>query len=495
MEITELTDVERRVWEAYPKGRTVDLRETPDDGPEGAPEAGAAWGPERTVRAEILRALLLGDHTRADGEVPLLRLMGARISGRLDLRYAEIAAPIHLWACLFEEIPDLYGAQLRQLNLGRSVLPGLHAIALRVDGSLRLTRCRVRGPVRLGGARITGAVFLDRAHVGEAGATYSEPVLALNRVTVDDDFQADGGFTAHGQVRMDGAVITGNITFDDAVLSDPGGTALDASNLSGGTDFHAMRLTARGRVNLRGARIPGQLNLAYARLSHPDGDALRASSLTVGELWLREAATIEGRVNLRRSHLDLLHIASGTWPDEVRLDGLTYTTLDPHEPAARRLEALERDTDGFVPSAYEQLTAAYRRIGDDAAARTVQLAKQRRHRATLAWYARAWGHLQDVTVGYGFRPTRAAVWLLSLLLVGAVTFALREPVALKPDEAPEFSPVFYTLDLLLPIIEFGQEKAYAARGVYQWFGYGLVVTGWTLATTIAAGITRSITRQ
>ncbi|MEU6989438.1 membrane-associated oxidoreductase [Streptomyces sp. NPDC046465] len=490
MEISELTDAERRVWEAVPLQRTVDFRPTR----EGVPTAGADWGPERTVRAEVLRALLL-DGPRRNGEVPVLRVTGARITGQLNLQYADVAGPVHLWSCYFDEVPDLYGAHLRQLNLGRSVLPGLHAIALRVDGSLRMTGCRVRGPVRLGGARISGAVFLDGAHVGVEGVTYSEPVLALNRVTIDDDFQADGGFRAHGLVRLSGAVIAGNITFDDALLSNPGGTALHASNLSGGTDLHAMRVRANGRLNLRGARIPGQLNFAYARLSNPGGVALRASSLTVGELWLRGAAPIEGTVSLRRAQLDLLHIAPETWPEEVRLDGLTYTTLDPHEPVPRRLQALERDADGYVPYAYEQLTAAYRRSGDDASARTVQLAKERRHRATLAWPARVWGHLQDVTVGYGFRPTRAAVWLLSLLLVGAVTYAVRQPTALKPEESPEFNPLFYTLDLLLPIVDFGQERAYAAQGAYQWFGYALIVLGWTLATTIAAGVTRSISRQ
>ncbi|MET7359605.1 membrane-associated oxidoreductase [Streptomyces sp. NPDC005562] len=490
MEITELTAAERRVWEAFPLGRTVDFCER--DGESAEP--GAGWGPERTVRGEVLRWLLLSG-PRQDGEVPVLRVTGARITGLLNLHYAEVAGPIHLWACYFDEVPDLYGAQLRQLYLGRSVLPGLHATALRVDGSLRMTGCRVRGPVRLGGARISGAVFFDGAHVGEEGVTYPEPVLALNRVTMDDDFQAGGGFRAHGQVRLSGSVISGNITFDDAVFHNPGGTALDAATLSCGSDLHAMRLRSHGRVSLRGARIPGQLNFAYARLSHPDGVALHASSLAAGELWFRDAAPVEGAVNLRRTQLDLLHIAPETWPDEVLLSGLTYGTLNPHEPPARRLQALERDGDGYVPYAYEQLTAAYRRVGDDAAARTVQLAKERRHRATLSWYARAWGHLQDVTVGYGFRPTRAAVWLLSLLLVGAVTYAVREPAALKPAESPEFNPLFYTLDLLLPIVDFGQEKAYASQGAYQWFGYALVVLGWTLATTIAAGVTRAISRQ
>ncbi|MFH8606263.1 membrane-associated oxidoreductase [Streptomyces sp. NPDC018029] len=490
MEISELTDAERLLWEAFPLGRTVDFRTTCEEGP----EFGAGWGPERTVRAEVLRALLLNG-PRRDGETPVLRLAGARISERLDLQYADVAGPVHIWACYFDDVPDLYGAQLRQLNLSRSVLPGLHAIALRVDGSLRMSKCRVRGPVRLGGARISGAVFLNGAHVGEQGVAHSEPVLALNRVTIDDDLQADEGFTAHGQVRLAGAVIAGYVSFDDAVLSDPGGTALHASNLSVGTDLHVARLKASGRLNMPGARIPGMIDFEGARLSDPGGTALRASNVVGGSLYLAEAEPIQGVVTLRGCQLDFLHIAPETWPDQVRLDGLTYARLGPPEPAERRLQVLERDTDGYVPYAYEQLTAAYRRNGDDAAARTVQLAKHRRHRATLPWYARAWGHLQDVTVGYGFRPTRAAAWLLSLLLVGSVTFALREPPALKPDESPDFNALFYTLDLLLPIVDFGQEKAYAAEGAYQWFGYTLLVLGWTLATTIAAGITRAISRQ
>ncbi|MEV8015558.1 membrane-associated oxidoreductase [Streptomyces sp. NPDC086554] len=489
MEISELTAAEARVWEAYPRGRTVDFRPSPQDDP----ESGAGWGPERTLRAEVLSELLL-DGPRREGQTPVLRVTGARISGRLDLQYADVAAPVHLWSCYFDDTLDLYGAQFRQLYLGRSVLPGLHAVALRVDGSLRMSGCRVRGPVRLGGARIAGPVFFDRAVLGEEGVDLSEPVLALHRATIDDDLQA-GGFTAHGLVRLAGAVVAGSITFDDAVLDNPGGTALHASNLSGGADLHAVRLTARGRINMPGARIPGHLDFDSAHLSNPGGTALRASGLTGGTLWLDKAARIEGAVALRGAQLGLLHIAPEIWPDQVRLDGLTYTRLGPNEPAERRLEVLERDTEGYVPHAYEQLTAAYRGIGDDAAARTVQLAKLRRHRGTLSWWARAWGYLQDFTVGYGFRPGRAALWLLSLLLIGSVTYAVHHPRALKPDEAPEFDPVFYTLDLLLPIVGFGQEQAYAAQGAYQSLSYALIVMGWTLATTIAAGVTRAISRQ
>jgi hypothetical protein len=141
------------------------------------------------------------------------------------------------------------------------------------------------------------------------------------------------------------------------------------------------------------------------------------------------------------------------------------------------------------------LTASYLRIGDERAARLVQLAKQRRHRMTLPWYGRLWGHVQEATVGYGFRPLRAAGWLLSLLAVGSVVYGLRPPRALKAGEAPEFNPVFYTLDLLVPVISFGQEGAFGPRGWYQWLSYVLVVTGWILATTVVAGVSRSVSRQ
>ncbi|MFJ6567184.1 membrane-associated oxidoreductase [Streptomyces sp. NPDC091292] len=497
MEITDLNPAERRLWEAFPSGAGVDLR--PDGEPEDAVVSGD-WGPERTVRAEVLRALLLSG-PRTDGEIPALRLTGARVTGRLDLQYATVDCAIRLWGCRFDEVLNLYGAQVRQLNLSESVLPGMRAATLRVDGVLRITGCRIAGPVLLGGARISGAFFLDRARLGvpdsggaRPGGSVREPVLQFNQGACEDDVWGRE-LVAYGEIRLDGAVVAGNVDLDDARLVHPGAGVLQAERLTVGSDLRAMRLHAEGLVDLRGARIPGQLNLAYARLANPGGMALRASSMVCGEMWLRASPPVQGKVNLRRSQLELLHVAPETWPREVNLDGLTYTTLAPHEPAARRLPLLDRDTAGYVPFSYEQLATAYRRIGDEAAARAVQLAKQRRHRTTLPWYAKVWGHLQEVTVGYGFRPIRAAGWLASLLAVGSVVFTLHHPPALKPGEAPTFQPVFYTLDLLLPVIDFGQEQAYAPEGWYQSLSYALIVMGWILATTIATGITRVISRQ
>ncbi|MFF4207970.1 membrane-associated oxidoreductase [Streptomyces sp. NPDC001796] len=489
MEITDLTPAERRVWEAFPLGEGVDFREGEDEDP----TEGASWGPERTLRAEVLRALLL-DGPERDGRIAGLKVRGARITGRLDLKYGTVGHPVRLRFCHFEEAPDLYGAQVVALVLSDSVLPGLTAGNLRAEGVVRITCCRVTGPVRLAGAKLSGALFANGARLGSPGEVPEEAVLQLNHAEVGTDVWAPG-LVAHGKVHLNGAVVRGHVNLNDAELYAPGGTALHAEVLTVGTDLHAMRLRTRGRVNLSGARIPRQLNLAYARLSNPDGQALRASSSVVGELWLREAAPIEGAVNLRGAQLELLHVPPEVWPDRVRIDGCSYRVLTPHLPAERRLPLLEREELGYLPYPYEQLTTAYRTVGDDAAARTVQLAKLRRHRRTLPRYARLWGYVQDAAVGYGFRPMRAAGWLLVLLCTGTLAFAVHRPPALKPSEAPEFNPLFYTLDLLLPIIDFGQESAYAPRGWYQWLSYVLIATGWVLATTIAAGVTRSLNRQ
>lgn len=204
---------------------------------------------------------------------------------------------------------------------------------------------------------------------------------------------------------------------------------------------------------------------------------------------------MQGTLSLRRAQIDDLFLEPEVVPEEVQFNKLVYTSLTPQEPADRRLPMLERDREGYVPHAYEQLTAAYRRIGDDRAARLVQLAKQRRHRATLAWYGRLWGHVQDATVGYGFHPLRACVWLVSLLAVGTVAYSLHHPPPLKADEAPRFNALFYTLDLLLPVISFGQESAFAPQGWYQSLSYALVIAGWILATTVFAGVTRTVNRQ
>lgn len=414
------------------------------------------------MRAAVLRALLFSSPGQAEG-IPALRLTGATITGRLDLAYAEIPFLIRLADCDFESTPDLSEARVRRLDLRASRLPGLTATGLRVDSDLTLADCRVSGPVLLGHTRVEGSIQAPRLHV-------------------------------HGEVVLETAQAAGALDLEDARLHNPGGDALNAPNLSLGTLLDAGGLDAEGRVRLTGAKAGGWISFIEARLHNPGGVALGLSSCEARQLTLRDAQPVTGDVRLHHSVFKAVEADPKVWPHAVRLEGLVYESLSPRLAADRRLPLLERDRDGFVPHSYEQLARSYRVAGEEGEARTVLLAAQRRRR-TLPRPARLWGHIQDVTVGYGFRPARAIAWLLALLLLGTVAYGLDEPPRSDPGKGPPFNALVYAADLLLPVIDFGQEKAFAPTGAHQWLAVLLIASGWILATTVAAGVTRSLTRQ
>lgn len=125
---------------------------------------------------------------------------------------------------------------------------------MRVDGVLRLSGCRVPGRIRLGGARLSGTFLLDRARLGHEGA--SEEVLHLNHSVLEDDVLGPG-MTADGEIRLNGASVAGQVDLTGAVVRNPGGRAVDAENLSVGSDVNATRARFEGRSASAARRSPG----------------------------------------------------------------------------------------------------------------------------------------------------------------------------------------------------------------------------------------------
>ena len=135
-----------------------------------------------------------------------------------------------------------------------------------------------------------------------------------------------------------------------------------------------------------------------------------------------------------------------------------------------------------------------RNSGEDADAREVLLAKHRRRRETLPLAAKMWGYLQDWTVAYGYRPGRAALWMAVLWAAGAVAFSRYDPAAINGNEHPQWNAALFALDLLIPVINLGQEGYWKLYDGWQWVATALILLGWILATTVAAGASRLLRR-
>ncbi|MFD6289562.1 hypothetical protein [Streptomyces sp. NPDC060205] len=413
----------------------------------------------------------------------------------------------------------------------------LNAERLHVEGLLALDGSfTARGPVVLAGASVQGPLRL-------AGATLDAPggqALDASLTAIGGDLDASSGFSAEGQVLLEGARVEGSVRLAGARLHHPEGETLSArrmqvagrvhcadlesygqivltdATVGASVEFHGAHLTnpsgrtltawgltaggvvdcchgfvSQGRVSLTGSRVGSALSLADATVDGP----LSARNIRAAALTTDAATRLRGPVDLRHAHVEVLEDVPARWPDVLLLDGFVYDNMEVTLSVEDRLAWLAKERNGFLPQPYEQLAATYTRHGHDTAARTVLLAKHRHHRASQPPALRGWGYVQDWTVGYGFLPRRAAGWLLALLLVATVAFAVHHPRAAKLPEAPEFNPFLYALDLLLPVVSFGQEGAFNPGGWQQWFAATLIAAGWVLATTIATGITRTLSRR
>jgi hypothetical protein len=85
-------------------------------------------------------------------------------------------------------------------------------------------------------------------------------------------------------------------------------------------------------------------------------------------------------------------------------------------------------------------------------------------------------------------------WLALLLVVGSIVFSLAPPPVLQAGDAPHYNGFVYALDLMLPVVSLGQKYAFNPSGAEQWLSYLLMAAGWTLATTVAAGVARVLRR-
>lgn len=283
----ELTRVEERLRAAAVGGDELDLRGQED----------------RTVRAEVVRDLLLGPVDPRG-----LRLRGAVVAGTLDLDGLRTPVRLRVRHCELQGI-TMRGATVPLLDLSGCSVTALLADDLVVDGTVLLRHpFTATGLVSLTGARIGGKLDLAGARLsGGRGAA-----LVADRAVIAGDLLLDGaevsGGAADGALQLTGTRVAGRLSARRLRATNPAGPALGAANLQV-TDTVDLSRGAelrgygdRGAVRLVGARI-GSLSLGEATLHNPAGWALAAHYLdAVGTVYL-DRMTATGGLRLSGSRI------------------------------------------------------------------------------------------------------------------------------------------------------------------------------------------------
>ncbi|MEV6668603.1 oxidoreductase [Streptomyces sp. NPDC051162] len=520
----DLSTAEWGMWQAFRMGSTHDLRAPePERNDPGGPHP---WGPERSVRARIVALLLLDGPPAQPGRVSALKLNGVRITGTLDLSGGTVVPYVEMLNCRFDRQLLLPESHFTTLRLVGCTMPRLEAARLRTEGDLHLPRCVVQNGIRLTDARIGTDLLLNQLVVRRDRRGMS---IAADGMSVGQDLQAEL-MRSYGELSMRGATIGVSLSLRGSTLSNPyGRRALNAPQMtvertlylttagyssaafaSGFTPPYGIvttpergtrtqRFECQGGVRLDDGRFGDAVDFSQARFVLEADQELSLRRIQTPELRFLGEWAQRGRVVLSGARVVNLVDRVESWPGPggLVMAGFFYENLIPlgHFPLSRRLEWVAAATPEYAPEPYERLAGALRDSGEDAEAREVLLAKQRRRRETLPPAGKAWGYLQDWTVAYGYRPGRAAVWMVVLWAAATVYFTCHPLEPVKEHEGPAWNPALYALDLLLPVIDLGQGQSWRPTGTAQWVVAALILLGWILATTVAAGASRLLRRQ
>lgn len=478
-------------------------------------------GPEVTIRAALIRALILQD------KAPALRLRGARIEGTLDLNGITLHQDVTLVNCLLRGPIEALNARMRGLYLS-----GCHLNGLTADH-----------------ARFAGAVYLR-------GETSVKGELSLAGTEIEGDLQLCGiALQAGGQdalfapaLTVSGSVYLGNYPYSEGQsdLSSEGALFLASAEI--GHDLFITRCAISPRED-----VPPDAMFEGSEEHGPDIALSLARARIGGILYLRDNQIARGVVNLAGAHAERLRDEpagpGASYP--IRLDGFTYSDFSRHAETdlEARLAWLDRrppDTP-FTAQPYEHLARVLTHMGHRDDARAVRMKKERilrrSERQALAEQGRdaKWwtGWLLDqfiwVTVGYGFRPWRALIAALVLMIgLGAFFQATWAAGDMTPNAAPilisddwieatrvapdnpgaywsapgragqdyeTFNGFAYAADVVVPLVSLGQEEAWApstarsplgrAGWWLRWIAKGL---GWVITALGAAALT-GVVRQ
>ena len=480
-----------------------------------------AFDPNKIVRASFLRFLLLGGDAQAPVHERGVQLIGAWVEGELDLSNCDVPHGITLLVCNFNASIIANHAHIAGfLNLdGSLLLQGLDADGLRCDSGVFLRAgFRSSSEVRLLRAHIgTDLDCSDGQFERKENAA-----LSADGAVVKGSVRLTADFKAKGEVLLVGAQIGGVLDCSGGQFECKRDYALIAEGVVvKGHVFLGKGFKANRQVTLLGAQIGGYLDCRGGHFALNTEAAVKLKTAIIQGGFHLGPVVAPVSVDATSAQIGVLEDAPDAWAKGSTRNGLVYKSLGGKAPtdAVTRIKwlKLQRDQDlgedeakqGFRPQPWKQLQKVLREMGHDADAREVGVAYEDQLReadrigqitdtskaknifpVVRRQCLRALHWLFGFLAGYGYHPLRlfmslAGVWLFCGVIYWWLAYAPysaigpTDPLVFQnaayaacteenkgnwmlckslPAEYTTFSPLAYSLDILLPLVDLEQER-------------------------------------
>ena len=279
-------------------------------------------------------------------------------------------------------------------------------------------------------------------------------------------------------------------------------------------------------LDVSGADLPFRLSFTFCNFEVP----LMSADATI--LALSLGGSRIARLDLRHAVVGPIADDEQSWPKKgnLFLDGFTYERIaEGPTSAAKRLEWIARQPDGFIPQPYRQLAKVLREAGDDSGARKVLIALEdarlKHGSLTIGQRVKQW--LLRLTVGYGYVPLRALWYIAFFVILGTFLFGWGSAAGVitrverkgGPEQIEPFNPFIYSVETFVPGADLRMAKYWMPNpwqqpvalawpfseslaptphylGEYlRWYLWAHTMFGWFFVAMFVAGITGLVRRM
>ena len=518
-----LTRAERKLIDAERRGETASFV-TGDPSIDDVAR-GSEWGADRTIRAEIIRTLVTAGRPDWTVRSKVISIIGARISGQINLAGAQLKFPLAIVNSFFFQPIILMDASARSISLAGSYVTNapnafdtkasnarvsIFAAGLRVGGDLLLNNhFKGKGEVLLSGAAVSGNADFSGSTIQNSRGD----AVSASRMVVGGNCIFGNGFIAKGTVDLSESEVDHELICSGGTFESSSGSALNACYITvkGGVRLN-QGFVATGGVCLTGANIEGNLDCrggSFHAVKRPaPTPALDLHQAHIEKTLFLSQMVPDGLIDLSYAQARTLSDDTDSWPSigYLELGGFTYDQIDSTSPidASLRLSWLARQPRAhFSILPYRQLAKVFRDGGEDEAAKTILIGMEdaRWKFGKLGPWDLCWNWVLWATIGYGYRPWRALLYIAIFVILGGILFRWGHNLGVVSSTDQDsyyrpFNSFVYSLETFLPLVDLGQAKHWRPDSeastygrmlrVYLWFH---ILFGWFFTSMLVVAIT------